>query len=63
MFALSKCWDTACLRIFGGEGASPDGYVNECRDFSFFKLNPLIDKNRILQRVSGPMALVEVCAL
>ena len=35
-FMLSKCLEyDSCLQIFGGEGASPVGYLSEYRDYIF----------------------------
>ena len=35
-FALSVCLEyDNCLWIFGGEGASPDNYLNEYGDFTY----------------------------
>ena len=52
-----------CLYITCDERWLLDDYLNEYGDFIFFCLNSLTDKNKILQGVSDPMALVEVCAL
>ena len=49
-------------RLLGGEGVSPDGYLNMNTE-TFFYLNSLTDKTNNLQRVSDSMALAEVCAL
>ena len=44
-FALSDCLEyDDCVWIFGGEAASPDGYLNEYGDFIFSYLNSLTEK-------------------
>ena len=50
-----SAWDM----IFGGEGTSPDGYLNEYGDF-MCDLNSLTDKKKII--VSDPMASADLCS-
>ena len=58
--AFSKCLEyDNCLWIFDGKGASQDGYLDVYGDY-FLYSNSLIDKHKILQRVSDPTPFAKV---